>query len=158
MARETTETWWTYYCDGLVLSPIAQYEPCQVDTDESLYANNELPFLRSTLGSLRSISPVSGVARVLGARGQNALMAPPPPPPGPRSFTPRVWPNPKTGGGGGGPFEFGQIRILGGGGEFGQIRLLPLAFTDTWIRARGGGSLAFGQVRGGPQDLGAGGK
>ena len=75
----------------------------------------------------------SGVARVLGARGQSALMAPSPRPKiihtlrlaqseywGGGGGPPRVWPNPNTGEGGGG----------GGGGplEFGQIRLLPLAF------------------------------
>ena len=54
------ETWWTKrkyasICDGLVLPPIAQYETYQVDENDSLNANNELPFLRSTLGSLRSM-------------------------------------------------------------------------------------------------------
>ena len=46
----------------------------------------------------------SGVARLLGTQGQNALMVPPPPPPpplspprGPRPFTPCIWPNPNTG-------------------------------------------------------------
>ena len=72
------------------------------------------------------MQPVSGVARVLGARGQNVLMAPP----GPRPFTPCVWPNPNTEGGGGG----------GGGGvplEFGQIRLLPYAFDNGYMDTRG---------------------
>ena len=60
------------------------------------------------------LMPTVGVARVLGARGQNALMAPPPPP---------------------GP------RILGEGGgvplEFGQIRLRPLAFDNEYMDMRG---------------------
>ena len=42
----------------------------------------------------------SGVARVLGARGQNALMAPPPPPP-PLAFG-RTYERGGGGGGGGG--------------------------------------------------------
>ena len=45
-----------YYCDGLILSLIVQCEACQVDQNDSLYTNNgELPFLRSTLRSLRSM-------------------------------------------------------------------------------------------------------
>ena len=67
----------------------------------------------------------SGVARVLGARGQNALMAPPPPS--------CVWPNIRAGGGGGGvPLAFGQIYERGGGGG------PPCVWPN--IRAGGGGS------------------
>ena len=44
-----------YSLGTFVLPPIAQYETCQVDKNDSLNANNELPFLRSTLGSLRSM-------------------------------------------------------------------------------------------------------
>ena len=68
----------------------------------------------------------SGVARVFGARGQNAPMAPPPPPP----LTP---PGP--------PLALGQIRILGGGGGGGgggrplefilPLRLAKYGYMDT---------------------------
>ena len=66
----------------------------------------------------------SGVARVLGARGQNALMAPPPPPP------PSPWPKTIH------PLRLGKSEYWGGGGG-GQIRLLPFAFGNGYMNMRG---------------------
>ena len=60
----------------------------------------------------QSILKASGVARVLGARGQNALMAPPPPPPPPPLAFGRTYERGGGGGGGGVPLAFGQQSFL----------------------------------------------
>ena len=92
---------------------------------------------------------VSGVARVLGARGQNVPPPPPPPPPRPKTIHPLRLGLAKSeywGGGGGG----GGVPL-----EFGQIQLLPFAFGNGYVDTRGG-SLCVWPSRGRIQDLGAG--